>query len=161
MRQIKRANADISRFNSWAKQKKLREWYEFSDPFAPYFDAYKATRDHIEVLEQDCLSAYTEKPLGSMIHIDHFRKKSMYPQFTFDYANFLVDDRNDNYGACYKDKNASVTKDTFDGNERIFNPASENMADFIEYMLNGTIIPKRDLTDDIIKRVKETIRVFN
>lgn len=161
MRQIKKANSDIAKFNSWAKVKKLREWNEFSAPSAPYFNEYNLTRDHIKVSEQCRLSAYTEKPLGSKIHIDHFRKRNLYPHLTFDYSNMLVDDRNDNYGACFKDKNASVTKATFDGKERIFNPSIENMTDYIGFMLNGTMIPKINLPDDITKRVNETIRVLN
>lgn len=161
MRQIRKTKTDISKFNAWAKENNLREWQEFSAPSSPYFNAYKATRDYIGIIEQSCLSAYTEKPLGSKIHIDHFRKRNLYPNLTFDYANFLVDDQNDNYGACYKDKSSSATTATFDGKERIFNPASENMTDYVEFLLNGTMIPKQNLAVDIIKRVKETIRVFN
>ena len=161
MRQIKRDNADVGKFNSWAKKKKLRNWQEFSAPSASYIDAYKATREYIGNVEQSQLSAYTEKPLGVKTHIDHFRKRDLYPKLTFDYANFLVDDLNDNYGACYKDNNFSVTIATFDGKERIFNPASENLADVVGFMLDGTMIPKIDLTKNIKKRVSETIRVFN
>ncbi|MDE5795420.1 MAG: TIGR02646 family protein [Muribaculaceae bacterium] len=161
MRQIKRDSADVGKFNSWAKKKKLRRWQEFSAPSATYINAYKATRKYIGETEQSHLSAYTEKPLGAKTHIDHFRKRDLYPKLTFDYANFLADELNDNYGACYKDKDASVTKATFDGTDRIFNPASENMADVIGFMLNGTMIPKQDLKGDIKKRVTETIRVFN
>ena len=161
MRQIKRDKADIGKFNSWAKKKKLKKWQDFSARTAPYIDAYIATREYIREIEQSHLSAYTEKPLGVKTHIDHFRKRNLYPNLTFDYNNFLVDDLNDNYGACHKDNNAAVTKATFDGTDRIFNPASENMTDYIEFTFNGEMIPKDNPDPKIIKRVNETIRVFN
>lgn len=86
---------------------------------------------------------------------------SIYPNLTFDYSNFLVDDRNDNYGACFKDKLIDVSKNTFEGKEKIFCPVTENLSDFICFMTDGKMIPRKGLSDSMRNRVSETIRVFN
>lgn len=161
MRLINKALDDITNFNNWAKSNKLQNWSDFSSPHSQFYTAYLTVRNHIKDNEQDCLSSYTEKPLSDSIHIDHFRNKSIYPKLTFDYSNFLVDDLNDNYGACYKDNHAGVAKSTFDGKDRIFCPVAENMADYIDFTFNGTMLPKDSLGDIDTNRVKETIRVFN
>ncbi|MDE6793869.1 MAG: TIGR02646 family protein [Muribaculaceae bacterium] len=162
MHRINKAEEDIQRFNTWAKSKHLRRWVDdFSGPRAPYNQAYKLIRANIVNKEQKGLSAYTEKPLGQNIHIDHFRNRDIYPNLMFDYANMLVDDRNDNYGAYFKDNHSGVKKDIFDGKERIFCPVTENMADFITFMFNGEMIAKLGLSEIYTARVNETIRVFN
>ncbi|MBD5174421.1 MAG: TIGR02646 family protein [Bacteroidales bacterium] len=159
MRQIAKKPEDIKQFNDWAKSRKFKGWTDFS---VGQKSAYEKTRDYIAANEQAHLSAYTEKPLGDRVHIDHFRKRNLYPALTFDYSNFLVDDLNDNYGACYKDNHAGeITKATFEGDERIFCPVRENMADFIEFTIDGKMKPKTGLSAKETKRVNETIRVFN
>lgn len=161
MHQIIKAAGDILKFNTWASKQKLRDWKDFSAPGAAYHGQYLSVRDHIAIIEQNFLSAYTEKPLGKTIHIDHFRKRDLYPRLTFDYANFLVDDLNDNYGACFKDNHAGVSKATFEGTNKIFCPVNENMVDYVEFMFDGTILPLKGLDVNIANRVEETIRVFN
>lgn len=158
MRQISKNRGDIQSFNAWAKSEKLLKWEDFVNRFHP---VYEKVRAHIAENEQDLISAYTEKPLGRSIHIDHFRKRSLYPSLTFDYANFLVDDRDDNYGACYKDKQSAIDTATFDGIDRIFCPVTDNMSDYVEFMFDGTMIPKRGLSPTDYGRVNRTIRVFN
>jgi len=148
-------------FNDWASDNGWRMWSDFSG-VEKYRDAYEQVRLHIAVNEQDCLSAYTELPLGDATHIDHFRKRTLYPQLTFEYYNLLVDDRNDNYGACYKDsRKADVTAETFDGGKRIFNPVEEDMSQYITFNVNGEMLAKCDLDEEMTERVTETIRVFN
>lgn len=161
MRRIDKSTDDIARFNTWAKSRKLHEWSDFSSPHAEYYRAFTAVRDHIAIIEQHCLSSYTEKPLGSNIHIDHFRKRSLYQWLKFDYSNFLVDDRNDNYGACFKDNRAGVTKATFDGLDRIFCPVTENMAELVTFTFDGTMLPKNNLEQPVTCRIQKTIGVFN
>lgn len=161
MHRINKKREDISSFNNWAKSKRLKRWEEFSAKSSPYNDAYLQVRSYIKETEQRGLSAYTEKPLGTDIHIDHFRKRNLYPAQTYDYANLLVDDINDNYGARYKDNQAGVSKNTFIGPGRIFCPVDEDMSELITYSTDGTMSPKRDLSEAVATRVSETIRVFN
>lgn len=159
MRLIDKAPEDIKRFNTWAKDKKLRHWEEdFSKPQSPNHESYIKVRGHILDVEQNGLSAYTEKPLSENLHIDHFRKKGMFPSLTFEYANFLVDERNDNYGACFKDNRADVSETTYDV---IFDPVKEDLSKYTEYNFAGEMIPRFELDEKMRFRVKETIRVFN
>lgn len=151
----------VSSFNQWAQSENLKRWEEYSAPDSQYYQHYSATRSTIASNEQDSMSAYTEKPLSSKIHIDHFRKRSLYPRLTFDYTNFYVDDVNDNYGACYKDNRAGVAIDTYEGEKCIFCPITDEFGRFTEYMEDGCIKPKDGLSDNECSRVKETIRVFN
>lgn len=160
MRRIYKDSNHRRQFNDWAVAHGFREWSDFSGVEA-YKDAYDRLKMHMAINEQDCLSAYTELPLGDSTHIDHFRKRSMYPQLTFEYYNMLVDDRNDNYGACHKDHpKTKVRMETFDGKTRIFNPVEENMTEYISFSANGEmLVNTKDET--IAERVRETIRVFN
>lgn len=162
MRRINKDPQDISDFDAWVRNAGLsNDWCAYSSPKSPHHPHYVATRDHIATTEQQSLSAYTEKPLGNTTHIDHFRKRSLFPLLTFDYSNLLVDDLNDNYGACFKDNHAGVTQATFDGDNRILSPVTDNMPDFIDFTVKGKMIPKPDLTPRDRSRVEETIRVFN
>lgn len=160
MRRIYKDANHRRQFNDWASRKGFREWEDFSG-VEEYKDAYWQLKMHIAVNEQDCLSAYTELPLSDSTHIDHFRKRSLYSQLTFEYYNMLVDDRNDNYGACHKDHHKTkVKKETFDGKSRIFNPVEEDMVDFITFNANGEMLVSTE-DNTIAERVTETIRVFN
>lgn len=55
--------------------------------------------------EQGGVSAYTEEPLSGDAHIDHFRKRDLFPNLTFDWNNLFVDGMSESYGARFKDKN--------------------------------------------------------
>lgn len=90
MKLVRKDHQCISDFNTWAKSKRLSNWdRDFSGPFAPFHDAYLKVREYILNIEQEGLSAYTEKPINRNPHIDHFRKKGMFQKLTFDYTNFF------------------------------------------------------------------------
>lgn len=123
------------------------------------------TRKQILIKEQNRLSAYTERILehsddrqNTKLHIDHFRKKSMFPGLTFDWNNLLIDEKEKPYGADYKDEHIKKTD-----YQDIINPVDEDPQSFFEYMLDGTIIPKRDFEegDPQRKRAERTIELFN
>lgn len=97
------ANKDFEALAGFVRRKGLKIWEDYSGGDTESRSHYVKLRDHISINEQDCLSAYTEKPLEGNIHIDHFRKRSMYPTLTFCYENLLVDEHNVNYGADHKD----------------------------------------------------------
>lgn len=158
MKRILKSDADVQKFNDWASKKGFSRWEEFSGS-----DEFKRVREHIGVIEQGDVSAYTEQPLNKRLwHIDHFRKRDLYPRLTFDYSNLLVDNRNDNYGACHKDSHkAKVSAADFDGKDCIFNPVEENFADYIRYNTAGELLPAVGLEDSLSRRVERTIEVFN
>jgi uncharacterized protein (TIGR02646 family) len=118
-------------------------------------------RETILVYEQDCQSGYTEMPLDEKdeTHIDHYKKKGMqeFSHLMFEWDNFVVDSRDTSYGACHKDK---VIKNTTDYNT-IFNPVTDDVEMYFHYRGDGEIIPKSEIPDTSVVKVKRTIEVFN
>lgn len=162
MRKIDKPEEEAKLFSEFtSKRFRSNRWDEFTGS-----NEYRLLRNHLLFELQKGLSAYTERPIAlsrCTLHIDHFRKKG-FPEFkklTFDYYNLFVDERDSRFGAVYKDGSAHVNYDTFEGRFRIFDPARDNMADFIIFDRNGEMYPKDGLDPDIEERVKETIRVFN
>lgn len=122
---------------------------------------YRKCRDQILIEEQDCMSGYTEMPLDSEgdIHIDHFRKKGMHwkPNQTFNWDNFIVDSRDDTYGACHKDKRIS----NFADYDKLINPVEEDPHDYFTYLSNGMIVPKDGLSEEDVVKAEFTRDSFN
>ena len=158
MRRILKSAENAKKFNDWALRKGFSKWEEFSGS-----DEYRMLREHLGIMEQDAVSAYTEQPLNERLwHIVHFRKRDLYPNLTFSYNNFLVDNRNDNYGACYKDGHKTkISRADFDHSESIFNPVEENLSQHVIYNARGEMLPALGLENSLFARVEKTIRVFN
>lgn len=93
-------------------------------------------RDYILENEQSGCCAYTEIRIvkKDKCHIDHFRKRDLFPQMTMDYRNMLVACNSECYGAKYKDKN--VTKADY---AKLINPVEDNPSDFLEFTFIGEI----------------------
>ena len=123
-----------------------------------YHDLYRQIRDQL-LLEQEGMSGYTEKPLSpeGSIHIDHFKEKSMFSGVEFDWFNFVVDEIDKRYGAIYKDNHVQISDYA-----KIIHPVIEQPSLYLTYMEDGTMIPRRDLTDQTMRDKAEfTIRIFN
>lgn len=115
-------------------------------------------REYILMYEQHWLSGYTEEPLRlDDSHIDHFRKQSLFNTLTFDWSNFIVDQKNDTYGARYKDNIVKTKAD----NEKLINPATEDAAKFFKYEINGKIDIADGLSEKDKTRALFTINAFN
>ena len=106
--------------------------------------------------EQGSVSAYTEEPLSGDTHIDHFRKRDMFPNLTFDWNNLFVDGMSEGYGAKFKDKN--IKKGDY---ALLISPAEENVERFFSYMQNGEIVVAKGLSANDAKRAAFTIKAFN
>jgi len=98
--------------------------------------------------EQSGMCAYCEIKLKSY-HIDHFFKRDLFPNLTFDYNNLFLSCDCENNCAKFKDK-FGLTKEEF---YNIFSPVDINLDEF-EYSFTGDIIGKTD-------KAKRTIEVFN
>ena len=127
-----------------------------------YPNVYIESRRYILELEQNGVSAYTERSLNAdskNMHIDHYRKKGLnWPaNQTFVWANLFVDERSNNYGACYKDANTSVISDY----DKMIDPASDNPEDFFDYLANGEMIPKAGLSSADKEKAVFTRNRFN
>ncbi|MBQ6729424.1 MAG: TIGR02646 family protein [Bacteroidales bacterium] len=115
-------------------------------------------REHILNHEQHGLSGYTEAPLHlEKSHIDHFRKQSLYPHFVFEWNNYVVDGKDDTYGARYKDNAIRNRAD----NEKLINPVIEDAQCFFKYELSGKMVPADGLNEEETERASFTITTFN
>jgi uncharacterized protein (TIGR02646 family) len=115
-------------------------------------------REHILNREQHGLSGYTEAPIKyENSHIDHFKKQALYPNLIFEWNNYVVDSKDDTYGARYKDNVVCNQTD----NERLINPVVENAQQFFKYELSGKMVPMDGLGDVEKQRANYTIDSFN
>lgn len=107
--------------------------------------------------EQHEVSAYTELPLNSgSLHIDHYRRRHLFPQLTFDWNNLLADQHNPNFGADRKDS-LLKTRDEYD---LLISPVADDPSFFFTYQLNGDIIARPDLSPADRERAEFTIHCF-
>lgn len=113
--------------------------------------------------EQASVCAYTELPLDTekmTVHLDHYRKKSIYQELRFDWRNLFAAIKDNRFGADYKDNRVSGE------NEQqvyavILSPLTENLESYFHYATNGEIEPSMGLSDDNLNRAKETIKIFH
>ena len=121
-------------------------------------DESQVWRKHIIEHEQSGLSGYTETPLHlEKSHIDHFKKQSLYPQLVFEWNNYVVDGKDDTYGARFKDNSIRNRAD----NEKLINPVVEEAQRFFKYELSGKIVPAEGLSEEDNERAEFTINTFN
>lgn len=131
-------------------------WEDFTQN---HHTLYHKIREMI-LRDQLGISGYTELPLESSnnIHIDHFRKKGMFPEEEFHWENFVVDERNnDQYGAGFKDKHLK-SKEAY---TNILSPVLDIPENYLTYMEDGTIIPIRTLSEQDQLKAKTTRDIFN
>lgn len=119
------------------------------------------SRLHILCNEQDCICGYSEIPLeedSSSSHIDHYYKRSLFPEKTFDWNNLIVSTTDEDFGGKYKDNTYKIKAEDY---QLIFNPVVDDMSQYIEFSMNGEIVPLKGSSDNIIKKVQKTVDVFN
>lgn len=115
-------------------------------------------REFILREEQGGLSLYTEEPcLLNRSHIDHFRRRSEYPQMAFDWSNLVVDGMSDYYGARYKDCYSRGGLDY----KCLIDPVYDSPERFFSYYGDGSIEPAVMLNNWDLLRAEYTIEVFN
>ena len=151
IKQIEPAGLDYAR-------KHHLTWDEFHEQCR---DSYIACRTQANE-EQSGECAYTGMPLNenANIHIDHFRKKSLYQDLTFIWTNLFAAIKNIHYGADYKDGyiNGENAESVY---AKLLNPALDNPELYFWYSNNGRIEIKEDLADSDKIRAKTTIDVFH
>lgn len=121
------------------------------------YEIKNSSKEYILTIEQNGLSGYTEKPLKRYTHIDHYIKRDLKPQLTFDWNNLIVDEINDHYGARYKD-NQIHHLNQYDA---IFNPVIDSVENYFYYSKSGIIEPKSDLPNPLKEKAENTIQIFN
>ena len=150
MRKIDKG-APIASFSDFVRTHQPVKWEEAKD-------VSRLWREYILEYEQHRLSGYTEEPLRpDDAHIDHFHKQSLFNNLVFCWDNFIVDEKNDTYGARCKDRIVTTKAD----NERLINPAEEDARHFFKYGLNGRIEVADGLNEEENARANYTIQAFN
>lgn len=101
--------------------------------------------------------AYCEGDLDALgQHIEHFHRKHLYPERTFDWTNlFWSCDRTDSCGH-FKDHGAGPY-DVAD----LVNPCADDPDQFLRFRSDGRVEPRPDRPSRDQHRARETIRVFN
>ncbi len=153
MRRVNKG-APLPSFANFAKTKHGNDWAKL--PANIRHDC----RLHMMQVEQDNICAYTELILTESSHIDHFRKRDLFPKLTYDWNNLIVADSHEDFGAKYKDNGTDRVTSMADNNELI-NPVTEDPEHFFRYMINGQISAKLNLTDAEKERADFTISTFN
>ncbi|NOQ25583.1 MAG: TIGR02646 family protein [Bacteroidales bacterium] len=149
MKQINKKEPDF--YAKYLKKESPTEWKTLSQAIG------SNVREHILDIEQNNQCAYTEIALdhnSRNSHIDHFKKRALFPEETFNWNNLLVSCNRENYGAKYKDKH--IHKQDYNN---ILNPTIDNPSSFFHYSFTGNIGEK---TIDKIngERVANTISLF-
>ena len=70
----------------------------------------------------------------------------------------IVSTVDEDFGGKYKDNTYKIKKNDY---SQIFNPVIDDMAQYIEYSGDGSIIPKQNLDKKNKDKVIKTIEVFN
>lgn len=126
---------------------------------------YESLRNHL-ISEQGGECAYTGLWIGEgtkqTIHIDHFRKRSIYPQLEFEWLNLFGAVKNSEYGADRKDKwiGGSLRHAEKQYGE-IWSPLQANLADKFWYAEDGKVEPHPHLSIEEKAITNKTIEVFN
>jgi uncharacterized protein (TIGR02646 family) len=110
-------------------------------------------RTHILKTEQNLQCAYCESAINSdktKSHIDHFKRKHLFPELTFNYYNLLVSCNNPN--RCASTKDSSVK--SIEVYDNIINPVTEKPHEYYDYNISGKLISKN-------KKAKFTEDIFN
>jgi uncharacterized protein (TIGR02646 family) len=113
--------------------------------------------------EQGLLCAYTELPLygkGITVHLDHYKKKSIYPNLTFEWNNIVCAVRDSRFGANHKDRmvNGANAETVYTS---ILNPMKDDAQSYFYYDIEGVMHPKLGLNAEQQALAQESIRYFN
>jgi uncharacterized protein (TIGR02646 family) len=123
-------------------------------------DVYNDTREMILMEEQNCLCGYTEIPIEEITdaHLDHFLKKSLSPNDTFNWNNLIAATLDTDFGANHKDSKSKIKKNEYN---HIFNPVEHCVENYFDYNYRGEIVPNKDIEATLKAKVTKTIHVFN
>lgn len=122
-------------------------------------DAFEDTRFKILTDEQNQLCGYTEIYINDLTdcHIDHYKKRSLFSELTFEWNNLIAATKDSNFGAIYKDNKSGIQKDDYNN---IFNPIIDNVEVHFYYTIWGEVLPKT-ISGVNNQKATNTIAIFN
>jgi len=87
-------------------------------------------------------------------HVEHFAQKGRFPQYTFDWNNL--------FGSCRRSDGCGFYKDhqTYQ-QEDILKVDVDDPDEFFDFLSDGSIVVKENLSKVAEHRARETLRVFN
>ncbi len=144
MKKINKKEPDF--FRRFLSRNTPESWGELSIEIG--FDV----RTYMLMEEQNFQCAYTEIRLEpEKSHIDHFKKKSLFPNLAFEWENLLTSCNYDYYGARFKDR--QIKREQY---QNLINPVAEDPQQYFTYSFTGEI-----LIDENNEKAKITRDLFN
>lgn len=143
-------------FTDFIRRNKKATWEQL-----PPIERHEATE--LLAKEQLSLDGYTERLLkinDRNTHIDHFRKRSLFPKLTFDWENLILAEHSTEFGADAKDNFSKFRVRNKEDYQNIVDPVHDEPHDFFSYLSDGEIVPKPGLDIDRLKKAKYTIDCF-
>ena len=118
-----------------------------------YKEIFEESRLHILIDEQKQQCGYTEIYINDErdSHIDHYIKQEHDKNLKFDWSNYIVATKDDDFGARYKDNTYKIQQNEY---TLIFNPIVDNVEEHFYYDEFGKIREDEG-------KVKKTIEVFH
>lgn len=140
----KKASPDF--FGQYIEKEKPVQWATLSK------DIGTQLREYMLQNEQSSQCAYTEIHISTIgdAHIDHFRKRSIFPTEIFTYENLYTACNNEDFGAKYKDRHIKETDYSI-----ILHPLSDELLSAFSYNLASGEIKGRN------EKAIKTIELFN
>lgn len=113
------------------------------------------------MLDQDELCGYTEMRLDGAVHthIDHYIKRDLAPQLTFEWGNMVAAVKDSRFGADYKDNHIGIAVyDSINNTyQNVYNPITDNLVGVFAFSTDGGIEP----ADPADVKAIGTIILFN
>ena len=121
-------------------------------------EGYQSCREQANT-EQQGVCAYTELPLDVekvKVHIDHYRRKSIYPKLRFKWDNLFAAVKDKRFGADHKDGiiNGSNHNQMY---ASILSPLTANLQDYFHYSTSGEIEPMSGISEEKQKEAEARI----
>ena len=115
-------------FTDFIRRNKKATWEQF-----PPIERHEATE--LLAKEQLSLDGYTERLLkinDRNTHIDHFRKRSLFPKLTFDWENLILAEHSTEFGADAKDNFSKFRVRNKEDYQNIVDPVHDEPHDFLK-----------------------------
>lgn len=115
--------------------------------------------EHLDRMQYG-LCAYCEREIPAVNrhrrHIEHFKPRSKYPKDAFEWVNLFGACNDDNFCARFKDSPKCPSYAT----EDLIKPDADSPREFLTFLSNGEVIPKKQISTDHQKRAQQTIDVL-
>ena len=139
------------------------------DPARKYSTLRRPQRGEIRtqlLTMQQNRCAYCERRTGTGEndgHIEHFHRQSEFPDRTTDWSNLFWSCTDSNFCGKHKDEckvAGSTGKCRPINMDDVIKPCSDDPDHFMQFISDGSIQPRENLTPDELHRCLETLRVF-